>query len=85
VSYWSQVQALTTVLSNNNLGQVVHTHVLLSASSITWHRQQLGHKQAHHAMFHIRGIAALAGAWLLRATETDMNDASWAHMSWEGL
>ena len=30
------------VLSGNNLGQVVHTYVPLSASSIIWYRSRVG-------------------------------------------
>jgi len=39
-----------TALSDNNLRQVVHTHAPVLPSSITWYRQKLGCKQAHHAM-----------------------------------
>jgi len=34
------------LLSGNNSGQVVHTHVPLSSSSINWYQQKVGSKQA---------------------------------------
>ena len=34
----SQVPVPAILLSGNNLGQVVHTHVRLSPSSIIWYR-----------------------------------------------
>jgi len=37
VIQWSRVQALAAELSSNNLGQVVHTHVPQSPSSIIWY------------------------------------------------
>ena len=38
----SQVQFLAGLLSSNSLGQVVHTHVPLSPSSIIWYRSRGG-------------------------------------------
>jgi len=35
------VGAPVVMLSSNNQGQVVHTHVPLSSSGITWYRQKL--------------------------------------------
>jgi len=46
----SQVRVPAAELSSNNLGQVVHTHVPLSPSSITWYRWKLAHKQMHDVM-----------------------------------
>jgi len=37
VTQWSRVWAPATMLSSNNLGQVVHTHVPLSQNSIIWY------------------------------------------------
>ena len=38
----SRVQILLEVTLRNNLGQVVHTYVPLSSSSITWYRPKGG-------------------------------------------
>ena len=38
----SRVQILLEATLRNNLGQVVHTYVLLSPSSITWYRPKGG-------------------------------------------
>jgi len=38
----SQVRLPAVPLSGNNLGQVVHTHVPLSPSSIIWYRSRGG-------------------------------------------
>jgi len=38
----SRVQILLEVMLHNNLGQVVHTYVPLSPSSITWYRPKGG-------------------------------------------
>ena len=38
----SQVQILLEVMLRNNFGQVVHTYVPLSPSSITWYRLKGG-------------------------------------------
>ena len=37
MTQWSRVRALADALSSNNFGQVVHTHVPLSPSSIIWY------------------------------------------------
>ena len=37
MTQWSRVRALAAVLSSNNPGQVVHTHMPLSPSSIIWY------------------------------------------------
>jgi len=50
VTWWSRVWAPAAALSCNNLGQVVHTRVPLSPSSMTWYQRKLGHTPAHHAM-----------------------------------
>ena len=39
---WSRVQILLRATLRNNLGQVVHTYVPLSPSSITWYRSKGG-------------------------------------------
>jgi len=36
----SRVRITAVALSSNSLGQVVHTHVPLSASSIVWYRSR---------------------------------------------
>ena len=52
VTHQSLVRATAAVLSSNNLGQVVHTNVPLSSSSITWYRQKLGRKQHYDSLAH---------------------------------
>jgi len=43
-------RAPAVALLSNNLERVVHTHLLLSPSTITWYRQEMVHKQTHHTM-----------------------------------
>ena len=70
----------------NNSGQVVHTHTCLcSPSSINWFWRKLEAKQALHATHwsRVRGLAAAASVWL-RATETEIKNASPDGPSWLG-
>ena len=51
--------SLGGALRRKNSGQVSHTYVPLSPSSIIWHRRKLGSKQARRAIHYprIRGLA----------------------------
>jgi len=66
--------------------QVSHTYVPLSPSSIIWYRRKLGSKQARRAIHwpRIRVRAVQAGVWL-RAIETEISAALWAHAAREEL
>jgi len=62
----SQVRDQARTWLGYNFGQVVHTHVPLSPSSIIWYRRKPGHEQAHHAMHwpHVHGM--LVSGWGLQ-------------------
>ena len=64
----SRTQLLYTfsMLSGNNLRQVVHTLLPLSPSSIIWYQRKLGSKQAYRVVHQpvSRGLTVFADAWL---------------------
>ena len=62
----SQVRDQARTWLGYNFGQVVHTHVPLSPSSIIWYRRKPGHEQAYHAMHwpHVHGM--LVSGWGLQ-------------------
>jgi len=75
------------VLSSNSLRQVVHTHVPLSPSSTNWYRCKSSDVNRHTTRYTspVFVVSQYKHEVWLRAMETEISAALWAHVAGEGL